>query len=225
MILAPQKGFIFIHVPKAAGTSINSALSLHDAFFAVRNRDKAARQRHAVASNLPEATAALDEHASAKHFIAALGREIFDAYYSFAFVRNPWDVAVSWFHYRLINPAIAGHAEAEAAKSFDTYVRRRLTQPDGVKWVGLQHPYVVDDTGQIAVRFVGHYESLQRDFAKVIAHLSVSTLELDHFNQSYHAPWAQLYTRETFEMVRALVEHDAKLFGYPTDPGVYGIEK
>jgi hypothetical protein len=225
MILSPQKGFIFIHVPKAAGTSINSALSLHDAFFAVRKGDKAARHRHAVASNLPEATARLDEHASAKHFIAALGREIFDAYYSFAFVRNPWDVAVSWFHYRLINPAIAGHAEAEAAGSFDSYVRRRLTQPDGTKWVGLQRPYVVDDTGQIAVRFIGHYESLRADFEKVIAYLGISTLVLDHFNQSYHAPWAQLYTRETFEIVRALVADDAELFGYSSDPAIYGIEK
>jgi hypothetical protein len=47
MILAKDKRFIFIHVPKAAGTSINSALSLHDVFFPVRGGDAAARAKHA----------------------------------------------------------------------------------------------------------------------------------------------------------------------------------
>ena len=122
MILAPEKRFIFIRVPKAAGTSINAALSLHDAFYPVRGASPDARRAHAEKEKLPSATAELGEHAAAKHFIAALGCETYDGYYSFAFVRNPWDVEVSWFHYRLINPQVAGHKQAEAAGTFDTYV-------------------------------------------------------------------------------------------------------
>ena len=45
MILAQDRRFIFIHVPKAAGTSIHSALSLHDVFHGVRGA--AARKKHA----------------------------------------------------------------------------------------------------------------------------------------------------------------------------------
>ncbi len=223
MILAPAKRFIFIHVPKAAGTSINSALSMHDAFYPARGKNIAAREAHAEKSGLPSATAALGEHATAKQFIAALGRTVYDSYYSFGFVRNPWDVAVSWFHYRLINPAVGGHAEAAAAGTFETYVRHVLTQPDAAKWVGLQYPFLVDDADQPAVSFVGRYESLAADFAAVIQHLGISILPLDHFNQSYHAAWPSLYSRETFEIVGALVAPDAKLFGYGRDPELYGI--
>ncbi len=221
MILAPDKRFIFIHVPKAAGTSINSALSMHDAFFGARGLS--AREALAEKAGLPLAAAGLTKHASAKQFIATLGRSTYNAYYCFGFVRNPWDVAVSWFHYRLINAAISGHAEAAAAGTFQKYVVQCLTRSDGHRLVGLQYPYLVDDAGQLAVSFVGRYESLERDFASTIAHLGITTLPLDHFNQSYHAAWPGLYTTETFEIVRALVAVDAQLFGYAADAAAYGI--
>ena len=223
MILAPDKRFIFIHVPKAAGTSINAALSLHDVFYPVRGGNADARRAHADKLNLPPATAELGEHAAAKHFIAALGRDTYDGYYSFAFVRNPWDVAVSWFHYRLINDRVAGHKQAEAAGTFETYVKRVLAAPDGAQWVGLQHPFVIDGAWDLAVKFVGRYEALADDFAAVAATLGIKTLELDRFNQSYHAPWPGLYTPDTFAIVGSLVARDAALFGYPAQAEAYGI--
>ncbi len=221
MILSPDKRFIFIHVPKAAGTSINGALSMHDVFFGARG--DAARRAAAEKAGLPEACAALSEHASAKQFIAALSRTAYDGYYSFGFVRNPWDVAVSWFHYRLINPQVSGHADAVAAGSFHKYVKRHLTRPDGAHWVGLQHPFLVDEAGELAVSFIGRHESLERDFADTVTRLMIKTLPLDRFNQSYHAPWPELYTPATFEIVRGLVARDAQLFGYTDDPAAYGI--
>ena len=39
-----------------------------------------------------------------------------------------------------------------------------------------------------------------------VQRLNVPTLELDGLNQSYHAPWAQLYSRDTFALVGKLVE-------------------
>lgn len=223
MILAPDRRFIFIHVPKAAGTSINAALSMHDVFYAVHTGNANARAAHAEKSGLPPATARLGEHATAKQFISALGRDAFAAYHSFAFVRNPWDVAVSWFHYRRINPAVNGHAEAVAAGTFQTYVKKYLGGPDGARLVGPQHPFVVDEAGAVAVSFVGRYESLEQDFGLVTRHLKVMTLPLDHFNQSYHPVWPSLYVRETFAAVGELVSRDAELFGYAQDPAAYGI--
>ena len=223
MILSTANRFIFIHVPKAAGTSINSALSLHDVFFPVRDATLAAREQHAVKTGLSADAAKLGEHAAAKQFISVLGRAAYGDYFSFGFVRNPWDVAVSWFHYRLINDRVAGHKQAEAAGTFETYVKRVLAAPDGAQWVGLQHPFVIDGAWDLAVKFVGRYEALADDFAAVAATLGIKTLELDRFNQSYHAPWPGLYTPDTFAIVGSLVARDAALFGYPAQAEAYGI--
>ena len=223
MILSPRHNFIFIHVPKAAGTSVHGALSHLDIFHGLPASDRAAREDRARAQGLPAAAAAFSQHSSAKSVIAALGRELFDSYFSFCFVRNPWDVAVSWFHYRLYNVGIEGHAEADAAGSFSAYVHRVLAGPQGERWVGLQHPYVTDAAGRVATKHVGHYESLSADFAALVTRLKLSALPLDHFNQSHHAPWASLYTPETFAIVERLVARDAALFGYTSDPAAYGI--
>ena len=107
--------------------------------------------------------------------------------------------------------------------TFETYAKANLNGADARILAGVQHPFVVDDADALAVNFIGRYESLAEDFAQVKARLAVDTLELDHFNQSYHAPWAQLYTRETFAIVGGLVAADAQLFGYPTAPEAYGV--
>ncbi len=223
MILAPDKRFIFIHVPKAAGTSIHGALSQHDIFFSVAKNDVVTRTRRAGEAGLPPMFLQLGEHASARQLITVMGRETYDGFFSFAFVRNPWDVAVSWFHYRLINPDVAGHAEAEAAGTFPVYVRKVLAKEEGARWVGLQKPFVADADGKLAVSMVGRYESLAADFGAVTQRLGVKALALDHFNQSYHAAWPSLYSRETFAAVGRLVAEDAALFGYSSDPATYGL--
>lgn len=223
MILSTEKKFIFIHVPKAAGTSVHGALSHFDIFHGVRRGDAVARERRAVECGLPPAAAAFSQHSAAKSVIKVLGRVAYDAYYAFCFVRNPWDVAVSWFHYRLHNPQVDGHAQANAAGTFDAYVRYVLAGPEGTRWVGLQHPYVTDEGGALAMTFVGRHESLAEDFAAATGALNLETLPLDHLNQSYHAPWSSLYTPETFDVVARLVARDAALFGYKADPAVYGI--
>ena len=223
MIFSTSQRFIFIHVPKAAGTSINAALSPHDVFFPVRSADAAQRRAFAEAAGVPAALADMGTHTSAAQLIDLIGAEDFAGYFSFAFVRNPWDVAVSWFHYRLINPHVAGHKEAAACDTFARYIDRYLAAPGGERHVGLQHPYVTSKAGDVVTNFIGHYETFDADYASILQRLNVKTLELDRLNQSYHAPWAQLYTRETFALVGKLVEKDASLFGYATDPDAYGI--
>ncbi|MCA0199653.1 MAG: sulfotransferase family protein [Proteobacteria bacterium] len=223
MILSTEKKFIFIHVPKAAGTSVHGALSHLDVFHAVRHGDAKSRETRAVACGLPAGAAIFSQHTAAKTVIQVLGPAVYSSYYTFCFVRNPWDVAVSWFHYRLHNPQIDGHGDADAAGTFEAYVRHVLAGKDGPRWVGLQHPFVTDAAGGLAMTFVGRHESLAADFAKVTGDLSLEALPLDHLNQSYHAPWASLYSPETFALVAGLVARDAALFGYPTDPAAYGI--
>ncbi len=71
--------------------------------------------------------------------------------------------------------------------------------------------------------FVTRFKSLEQDFNAVKTKLGTEILPLDHFNQSYHAPWAKLYTPGTFAIVGDLVRADAVLFGNALDPAAYEI--
>ena len=63
--------FIFIHINKTGGTSIEKALGLEK------------------------------DHLTASEKKTAIGKQKWKKIYSFAFVRNPWDKVVSHYHHRV----------------------------------------------------------------------------------------------------------------------------
>lgn len=77
--------FIFVHIPKTAGTSIGNALTT-------------VMPRFGYGSITPAGT---DKH---QHVLDLIGLQKSEDYFKFAFVRNPWDRHVSnYFHQRKKN--------------------------------------------------------------------------------------------------------------------------
>jgi|CEGF01.1.fsa_nt_gi hypothetical protein len=80
-IYSERYNFIFFHVPKSAGSSIRKALLSID----------------------PLATEHTIHHALPADVLSAIGQSAFDSAFKFSFVRNPWDRAVSLYHYLLMD--------------------------------------------------------------------------------------------------------------------------
>lgn len=79
-MISESKKYVFIHIPKTAGTSIREALL---------------QSEHSFVWNWKHWMS----HATIKEVKQHLGDE-FDQYYKFAFVRNPWDIVLSKYHRR-----------------------------------------------------------------------------------------------------------------------------
>ena len=104
-------------------------------------------------------------------------REQFDAYFKFAFVRNPWDRVVSEYHYRR-------HARLYSFKEFLFEHFPRPSWADAWCHVIPQYDFLYDANGKRLVDFVGRYERLAADFEHVCKVLSLSTTKLPHKNKS-----------------------------------------
>ena len=81
--------FIFVHVNKTGGSSIERALA-----------------PNITTPNMCKSSSVGNTHFVGKHYssskIQQLHRDCFDSYFKFAFVRNPWDIEVSlhnWFKF------------------------------------------------------------------------------------------------------------------------------
>jgi hypothetical protein len=185
---------IFVHTPKAAGTSI--ALS--------------------VFGELPY-------HYTAADYVAIFGRATYEAYFTFSFVRNPWDRLVSAYQY-LRNGGWDARDELWSRQhlspytDFADFVRRGLRTREVLSFMHFrpQVEFVCDWRGRIAVDHLGYFETIDADFAVVCTHLGVA-VPLAHTNRSTERDYRVHYDEETRGIVARVYARDIRTFGYAFD--------
>ena len=162
-------------------------------------------------------------HASALRVKEIIGEEKFNRLYTFAVVRNPWDMELSWYTYNAQTESAPHYKIVQQYKDFNDYVCRHIENYGSLLASSPQTKYVFNEHGQQIVNKVLRYEELTDGFNEVLKCLGLTDILLDHFNQSYHEPWIESYTPQTFELVRqsALVDCDA--FDYAQEASDYGI--
>jgi hypothetical protein len=224
MVICDDPAFLFIHVPKAAGTSIAGAFAHLDLMRAwKRLKDPVKRSAWLATKSISEAVLELPIHVTAARAKETLGAEKFNAMYRFAAVRNPWDMQLSLYTYNAQTVTAPHHTRVIGYADFNDYVRKHLAEHGSLLGPSPQTQYVFDEDGTQLVDTILRYEDIATGFGSVVEHLGLTGIELDQFNQSYHAPWIEAYTLDTFELVKAIAKTDAEAFGYATEASAYGI--
>ena len=158
MISHPHKT-IFIHIPKCAGQSIETAF-LSDLGLDWSTRAPLLLRRNENPKLGPERLAHLKAHEYIKyHYVS---KEIFDDYYKFAIVRDPIDRLVSTYNFKLEN-------KWKALISWQNFLYQWLPQKLESKhfFVAPQCEYVMSESGQVLVDDIFLLDSLRDDFSKI----------------------------------------------------------
>ena len=218
MILSLSHRFIFVHVPKTAGWSMMDTLKPYDRHDAKTLWRSFTRRLPLVES--PDA-AHFRVHETARHMIAKLSRPVWDSFFSFAVVRDPFDHAVSHYEY------MKQHRSRSVARrfqglSFEDYLEDRKKRPILKHTIFVRMPdqahFLVDAGGRVAVNRILRFESLAEDWAGLVAEIGIPGLELLYVNKtkakSDKRPFQSYYSPETERAVRALYRRDFELFGY-----------
>jgi len=169
MVVDHQQKFIFIHVYKTAGSSIVKALG---------SRPLNTFPKHVNFHDLP----------TWRHH-----------YFSFGFVRNPWDRFVSSYGYLLRRNRYSG--------TFASFIKHNLNRTKKGK----------EFRQDIVVRgcsFVGRFEHLQDDFNKICKLAGITPKSLPRINISTHKPYAAMYTPELRQIVSDIASKDIDEFGF-----------
>ena len=201
---------VFIHISKTGGQSITASMK-----------------------DLPELKLQDDSHRHILHYEKHLRED----YFSFAFVRNPWDRMVSRFFYRQkkaqsarphSKPRFQKHCNKDA--SFEDF----MLNPDPYKikpkftdkWLAKLADdtdflwdncldWITDDSGEIMVDFIGRFENLEEDFLAVQKLVGFST-KLPHLNKCSNdqKKYWEFYTAEARDMIAEKFSRDIAAFGY-----------
>lgn len=163
-------------------------------------------------------------HDTARTMIAKLGRDVFDDLFTFAFVRNPFDHAVSHYEY-MKQYRIKRTARKVGEMSFEEYLRYRRQRPFWNDTLFARLPdqthFIEDKSGRIAIDRVCKFESLAEDFQRVVSDLELVGVELPYVNKtqakSDKRPPASYYDDTCRELVLAIYDRDFDNFGYSRD--------
>lgn len=220
-MISHSKRFIFIHVPKTAGSSLAHYLAPYartrERMLHIRPIRKGVNALATVMGLRNDGDAwltGIHQHASAAAYRAFLGTARFDAYFKFACVRNPFTWLLSEYLYIQRAPHHQRHGLANSV-GFDAFVRHRITEGIATQ----AHQLKID--GTLAVDRVMRLERLQNDLAEVAAHLSLPAPDLPRINVSNAAEKARLagsLSAETISMIRNAYAEDFALFDYPAAP-------
>lgn len=187
MIGSHRKKFIFFHLYKVAGTSLRNVLSPYQDF-------------------------RMNKHDKPNMFLNKFGRDLYDKYYTFAFVRNPWDWQVSLYFYMLRDYT---HHQHNLMKSFNgdytKYVEWRVNEDCKPQYMFLSEN--ADLESPITLDFIGRYENLNQDFEYVKNHLALQG-NLPHLNKTDHKKYKEYYNKDTWRMIQEAYKIDIDYFGY-----------
>lgn len=215
MLISPSPKFIFFHVPKVAGISIREAFKDYyqePEKFKIKRPPKKIKDKP---NPLYEMWLAFLLHAKARDVHKELGPEVYNTYYKFAFVRNPWAWQVSMYHFILKETTHIRHELVKGLSGFDQYlewvVHAKNPYPKGA--TKFQHEIITDEQGRLMVDFVGKYENLQEDFHHVCRVIGIKA-HLPHLNQSSHRDYKSYYNKDTQRIIAKIFQADIDLFGY-----------
>jgi hypothetical protein len=237
VLINDQPPFVFIHAWRTGGTSIERALA-EASGSARRSSSVSLRGKLRFLTDLAGLTHGrfLGKHAFAHDVSRHLPPGRFGDYYSFGFVRNPWDWLVSWFHFvqdTTVSPDTGRPWRHHLHRfvgdmDFDEFVRwvvdidgltrahARLQSSFRHKRPFLQLDWFSDLRGEVIVTRVGRFETLAEDFASIAGELGLPGIELPHINAAkpHLADYRRYYSPEDAERVGRYFGADIQAFGY-----------
>lgn len=168
--------FIFIHIPRTAGTSIELAFDGRDWWKHKPN----------------------EKHMSASQARKFYGEKIWQSYFKFSFVRNPWDRVISlWksnYYYKTDN----------LFKFLLHY------KPEKHEYSSPKYSDILDED----INFVGRFENLKKDFREVCDIIGIQDAELPHAEQRTRNHYSSYYNNITANIVKYIFLEDIREYNY-----------
>jgi len=203
---------IFLHISKTAGQSVRQILAPH----------------RVVLSDVKQARLGWEDDFTYARFARdgfarvirdEVGSEVWARCFTFTFVRNPFDRAVSAWRY-LDRPAGPGFGLTfEEFVDRVTAARPRYARDDHAlnkfSWhVEPQAPQIVDADGHSLVDFVGRTENLQAGFDEACRRIGIPTKKLPRVNTTRRTSYRPYYDDRTRALVAEFYAQDIERFGY-----------
>jgi hypothetical protein len=152
------------------------------------------------------------DHDLASDVKRKVGKKVWNNYYKFAIVRNPWDRYLSIYKNRRTN-----QGRFKKYKTFKSWIyslyrvfKKRGNLPYAF---GDQLSWLSDENGKVLVDYVGRFENYKEEWRKICKVIKARK-RLMHANKTDHKHYSMYYGDKMVKMVEEMAKKDIEHFGY-----------
>jgi chondroitin 4-sulfotransferase 11 len=199
MPIDKKKKFAFVHIPKCAGTFVENYFNLKrlENFYGVDSLIKGMMF-------------------SPQHYTFSMLNEKVDLtdYYTFSFVRDPYDRVVSEYFWNQ-NKSSGKIKRSELVEDFVVWFDGYYSKINSDHKLQ-QHKFICDENGKILVNKLGRVENFEQDFREIVSKISGVKCEEKFFKDtSKTTQYRSSYMKgKIVEQINEIYKKDFELFDY-----------
>jgi hypothetical protein len=181
-IINSSKKFVFVHVPKAAGTSVTNALSKYTTY-----QDLEMGGTHFGEQIQPayKKRFGIGKHTPASGIREVIGQDAWDSMFKFSIVRNPYERVISTYKFLNKWEGTPEEFKKQLAKFNDIndYILSDMwEESDGPDFIFKPQTFWltdINDRSKLIVDFVGKLETLDQDLAHIVSKIEGRDIEAE----------------------------------------------
>jgi len=215
---------IFIHIPKCAGTSIESVMGHLDDFDGRHGQDHRSIRviqqplfKSSSVSSMENISELLrrgkihyiNKEKNARNEYKLTEKQYRD-YYKFTIVRNPWARAYSWYKNVMRDEIHLKKLNITNDTSFNVFLKKFA----GKGLLKTQLYWIKDFEGNVPMDYIARFENLSEDISNIFRNLGLDNLSLPHKLKGAEDDYRNFYDEESIAIIEGVYGDEIALFGY-----------
>tara|TARA_B100001750_G_C15384369_1_gene534128 strand:+ start:169 stop:810 length:642 start_codon:yes stop_codon:yes gene_type:complete len=209
IVISNKSKFIFFHLPKNAGTSVSDLLLRNENFYYSRICISKILKNFTKKDNIffdsyEKKLLFFRSHETLKYMESVLSPKIFNDYYKFAVVRNPFGRFVSRYNYTKKN-------FNNNDLKFNEFLQKHIKSN---YMTDRQYEFLLNNKNQIGVDKILRFENINNDLETISDKIKVNLKDFNKLNSSTFDNYRDYYDDDTKRIVEKFCKKDLDYFNY-----------
>ena len=209
IVISKKNKLIFFHLPKNGGTSVSDLLLRNENYYYSwvifsKILKRFTKKDNFFFDNFQNKIHLLRSHESVKSIEEKISPQIFNAYFKFAIVRNPYSRFVSRYNYTKLISNINHLKFSEFVKQYIEF--------DMI--ADKQYQFLLNKNGKIGVDKVFKLENINKDINEITSRININPNKFYRINTSTYDDYKQYYDADTKKIVENFCKEDLDFFNY-----------